>query len=119
VVTLEFTGAQLRRLFEEQWIGEHDNMLQISGMTYRWDGSKPLGERVVGLQVHDQPVEIQKKYSVAITSYLAAGGSQFKVIKETRFVKEGVVEVNVLVDYLRSLPQPVHYQIEGRAQRIA
>lgn len=118
VVTLAFTGAQLKQLLEEQWMGEHDSMLEISGMRYTWDASKPLGQRVVALQIHEQPMNPEQTYTVAITSYMAAGGTQFKVIKQTCFIKDGVVDVTAMVDYLKSLPQPIDYRIEGRVQRL-
>ena len=48
LVTMELTGRQIERMLEQQWVDQpKPRILHVSdGFTYRWDGSRPPGERV-------------------------------------------------------------------------
>ena len=81
LVTLKLTGDQIRRLLNQQWQEGYTRMLQISGLTYTWDGSKPVGERIVELHKLDgTPIEADAVYTVTVNAFLADGGDNFTVL---------------------------------------
>ncbi len=119
MVTLQLTGDQIRRLLNQQWQGETTRMLQISGLTYTWDGTKPVGERIVTIQKADgTPVEPNAVYTVAVNAFLADGGDNFTVLTEGTNRVVGPVDLDALVDYIKQLPQPFSAEIEGRILQV-
>lgn len=118
LVTLKLTGDQIRRLLNQQWQEGYTRMLQISGLTYTWDGSKPVGERIVELHKSDgTPIEADAVYTVTVNAFLADGGDNFTVLTEGTDRVVGPVDLDALVDYVKELPQPFSAQIEGRIQQ--
>lgn len=94
-------------------------MLQISGLTYTWDGTKPVGERIVTIQKADgTPVEPNAVYTVAVNAFLADGGDNFTVLTEGTNRVVGPVDLDALVDYIKQLPQPFSAEIEGRILQV-
>jgi 5'-nucleotidase len=103
LVTLTLTGLQLKRALEQQWSDPSDpHILQVSkGFSYRWDGTRPDGERVPieGIMLNGQPVEPAGKYRVTVNSFLASGGDYFTVLTEGTERKIGSLDVDALVRY--------------------
>lgn len=118
IVQLRFTGKQVQALLEQQFTNKHNIMFQVAGLTYRWDNARSLGEKVVAIRINGQALEQDRFYTLATTDFMASGGSGFTVMKEGRFLKEGGIDIDLLSHFLEKLPQPVHYQIEGRIQRL-
>ncbi len=76
VVVLTLTGAQLRQVAERSVSRApqpFDGFFQVSGLTLRYDASKPQGSRVVGLSVAGVPVQAGQTYRVATTRPVADG----------------------------------------------
>ena len=81
LVTLTLTGEQLRRVLEQQV----EKVLRVSrGFTYVYDGSRPAGERVdpASMALDGAPIEPAREYRVTVSSFLAAGGDGFTVLRE-------------------------------------
>jgi 5'-nucleotidase len=92
--------------------------LQISGLTYKWDASRPAGDRVVELKKADgTPIEPEQTYTVTANSFLAGGGDGFTVFNEATDKVVGPLDLDALVEYVKQLPQPFSAAIEGRIQR--
>jgi 5'-nucleotidase len=83
VVTQTFTGAQLKAVLEQQFIGfagqTAQRILQPSaGFTFSWDGTKPPGtERVSNLALNGTPIDPAATYRVTTNDFLANGGDGF------------------------------------------
>ncbi|HEY1149143.1 MAG TPA: bifunctional metallophosphatase/5'-nucleotidase, partial [Pseudoduganella sp.] len=107
LVVMNMTGAQIRALLEEQWMGsqwDKRGLLQVSeGFTYRYDTRKPVGERIVpdSVTLNGVRVEDSNSYRVAANGFIAAGGDGFTTFKlGTNRVKTGVRDVDSLAQYL-------------------
>jgi 5'-nucleotidase len=94
--------------------------LQVSGIKYAWDPSRPLGDRIVWAAMDDgTPIQSDAEYTVAVNSFLASGGDGFTVFTEAG---EGTVVANdldALILFLQSLGRPVEADIEGRITKIS
>ena len=103
LVTMTLTGAQLVELLEQQWSDpDRPRMLQVSrDFTYAWDGSKPVGSRIVPGSVlyMDEPVVPDLPYRVTVNSYLAEGGDGFTVLREGTDRAGGPVDLDALIRY--------------------
>jgi 5'-nucleotidase len=106
LVVMDLTGAQLRKLLEQQWRAGASGgyMLQVSsGLSYQWDSTRPLGSRVVpgSVKLHGMPVDDTKTYRVAANNFLAEGGDNFpEFAKGANKVDTQVRDLDALIDYL-------------------
>ena len=101
LITLTLTGAQIRELLEQQWIG--GTILQVSqGFSYEWIADAPLGSRVnpSSISLNGAAIEPQKQYRVTVNEFLAGGGDGFKVLREGTDRQRGVLDVEALEKYL-------------------
>lgn len=56
---------------------------QVAGIKYTFDPSKPVGERIVAVEMADgSPLEMEKIYGVATNNYMRGGGDGYKVFAE-------------------------------------
>jgi 5'-nucleotidase len=111
LVVMDLTGAQLRRLFEQQWqrpSASGATILQVSqGLSYAWDEKRPVGQRLVpgSLKFNGAPVEDGKTYRVVANNFLAEGGDNFpEFAKGTNRVDTQVVDLDALSDYIAKHP---------------
>jgi 5'-nucleotidase len=86
LVVKTMTGALLHRLLEQQFdpAAKTRGTLQISGLAYRYDLSRPPGQRVDGAQVlvGGQPLSETRTYRIAMNEFLAGGGDGFTAFTE-------------------------------------
>ena len=120
LVRLELTGAQVRDLLEQQWQGADDEgrRLQVSGLTYTWDASRPAGQRIVTVRAQGQLLRPEARYTVAVNEHLAGGGEQLSVLTRGVNPVVGPFVAEALAGYLASCPQPIEAGIQGRISRL-
>ncbi len=119
VVELALTGDDIRTLLEQQWTTARSSVLGVSGLAYSYDSSKPIGQRVLTITHDGQPLDSKKTYMVATNDFLALGGDGFTVLESASVIKSGDTDLNALISYIESLPQPFSAKIEGRIQQSA
>jgi 5'-nucleotidase len=103
LVTLTVTGAQIDRLLEQQWDGQGTSPKVLSpsqGVTYTWDNTGPLGDRVSNIVLGGTPVDAAASYRITVNSFLATGGDNFTILNEGTDRLVGVVDVEAFADYL-------------------
>jgi 5'-nucleotidase len=106
LVVKTFTGAQLKRLLEQQFASgwntvERPNMLMPSrGLTYSYDLTRPEGQRIIDPRLNGQPVRDDVSYRVTMNSFLATGGDNFTVFREGTDVLGGPQDLDALERYL-------------------
>jgi 5'-nucleotidase len=100
LVAMTLTGAQVIQVLERQWRGaaERIRILQVAGLTYSWDGSKPPGRRVVrdSVRIAGAPLDPSASYRVVVNSYLADGGDGFSVFRDGTDRVGGPLDVEAL-----------------------
>lgn len=117
IYAMTLTGDQIRQALEQQWeepLPPHD--LAVSGLEYTYDPSRPAGSKLVKVAVNGIPLDDKGTYTASMVDYLAGGGDGYTVFQEGKNVTVGPVDVDALVAYVLSLPQPVNATIDGRVQ---
>jgi len=111
LVAMDLTGAQLRRLLEQQWQrpgASGATVLQVSrSLSYAWDEARPVGSRIVpgSLKYQGRPVEDGQVYRVVANNFLAEGGDNFpEFAKGTNRVETRIVDLDALSDYIAKNP---------------
>ena len=110
VVTRTYTGAQVKQVLEQQFAGFGGQgvtrILQVSdAVTYSYDTTRPLGDRVTNLQVHGAPIDPLGSYNVTMNDFLAAGGDGFtNLTVGTNPVYSAGFDVDALTSYLGTGP---------------
>lgn len=113
--SLTMTGAQLRGLLEamlsKSSVDDH-----VSGLTIRYDPSKPKGSRVGAVTMSDgTPLSNARSYNVIVNDFLATGGEGYNAGgRATASHALNIVDLDALIDYLRTLPAPITAPTEVR-----
>ena len=83
--------------------------------------SRPVGSRVVSVQLADgTPVQNEQIYRVVVNDFLANGiGDGYTAFGRARARRPtGVVDLDALIDYIRTLPQPVRAPADTRLRAM-
>jgi 5'-nucleotidase len=117
LVMLELRGRQIVDLLNEQW-ASNELFLQISGLEYTWDPDPLPGQsRILEVRVGGKPLAPEATYTVTVNRYLAEGGGGFTLLSHARRIATAPSDLEALVAYLKSRPEPFEAFIEGRIQR--
>lgn len=119
VLSMTLSGEQIERSLEQQWqepLPPHN--LMVSGLVYSYDAARPAGSRVTDVKIHGLPLDRKATYTASMVDFLAGGGDGYTTFKEGQNITNGPVDVDALIAYIESLPQPVNVTIDGRIQRI-
>ncbi|WP_433056817.1 bifunctional metallophosphatase/5'-nucleotidase [Dactylosporangium sp. CS-033363] len=110
VVTQSFTGAQLKDVLEQQFVGFQgqsvQRMLQVSaGFTYQISASAPAGSKISNIQLNGVAIDPAATYKVTTNDFLANGGDGFlNLAKGTGRVTAPGFDVDALTSYLGTGP---------------
>ncbi|HEY5959428.1 MAG TPA: bifunctional metallophosphatase/5'-nucleotidase, partial [Polyangiaceae bacterium] len=118
VVRLTVTGQDIYDLLEQQWTQASPRVLQISGLEYTWKASNAVGSRVVEVRSKGSPIDKAADYSIAVNNFLATGGDNFTVLTRGRNQVGGPVDLDALITYVQSLPQPISVTTQSRIVRV-
>jgi len=72
---------------------------------------------VTSVTVNDRPLDEKATYTAAMVDFLAGGGDGYTTFKEGKNLAYGPEDIDALVEYVASLPQPVNVTIDGRIQK--
>ena len=104
-------------------VSGNGRFLQVSGLRYTFDPSKPIGQRIVAADVMIdsswQPIDPKKEYSVASDNYIRTGGDDFAILRDKAInPDEDLPPVqDVFSDYLRE-KSPADARLEGRIRVV-
>jgi 5'-nucleotidase len=116
LVTMELTGAELRRTLEQQWEDPAlVHRLAVSGLRYTFDPGRPVGARVGAVEVAGRPLADTDVLRVTANNFLAEGGSGFSVLRAGRKRVVGGVDVDALVAYIAA--HGAEARLDGRVRR--
>ena len=106
LVVLEMTGADLKRLLEEQFGPaspaeiRQSLLIPSAGFTFSFDRARPAGERIVTMALDGPPIDPGRTYRVTFNNFLVSGGDGFSVLTEQRAVADGGVDLDALEAYI-------------------
>ncbi|MCI0489035.1 MAG: 5'-nucleotidase C-terminal domain-containing protein [Blastocatellia bacterium] len=118
LVKVKITGEHLKRLLENgvSEAGNEDGRFpQVSGFSFTYDASQPVGSRVTDVEVGGNPMEPDKAYTMAVSAYLLGGGDGYDFRGAGVLVKpeEGPVEPDVVMEAIKKAGT-ISPKVEGR-----
>ncbi|WP_159882667.1 bifunctional metallophosphatase/5'-nucleotidase [Paenibacillus puerhi] len=123
LVTVELKGEAIYKALEHGMINwpsgaSNGGFLQVSGITYEIDGSKPAGKRLSSVTRNGQPLDKNAMYKVAITDFLIAGGDDHDVFKDAKVVQRGGLLSQEVAAYLKSQGGKLPEELEEERIKI-
>lgn len=107
LVTIEVQGDKIYKALE-RGIRQYPNsgangaFLQVSGIKFSFDASKPAGERVVSVKTLDgKELDKNKMYKVATNDYLYNGGDGYEELEDCKLIQKGELLKDVLAKYIK------------------
>jgi 2',3'-cyclic-nucleotide 2'-phosphodiesterase (5'-nucleotidase family) len=111
---VRMTGAQLREYFEKLLSRERSGV-HVSGVTIGYNPEAPQGSRIVSLRLPaGRTINDDAFYDVVMNNFMATGGSNMGPPEGTRATPLDVVDLDALVNYLRTLKSPIQAPTENR-----
>jgi 5'-nucleotidase / UDP-sugar diphosphatase len=139
LVAIRLTGRQLREALEHGVSGPEagaGRFPQVSGLSFSYSRSAPVGSRVREVTVMGQPLDPGKEYVVATNDFLVAGGDGYlafgQALKAGRgfrlmggalnsknlvYNNPAVWLRDLVIDYIRT-KQTIAPQVEGRIRAL-
>lgn len=101
---VEITGEQLKQALEQQWKPEGERPMLVLGLSknvqYAYDPDAEHGKHITYVSVNGEPLDPNKKYRVAGSSFLLTGGDSFDAFAEGEFQDAGQMDIDVFNRYL-------------------
>ncbi|MEH7156086.1 5'-nucleotidase C-terminal domain-containing protein [Neobacillus drentensis] len=130
---MELKGAEIKEALEysvkDAPTTAFGGFLQVSGLKFTYDSTKPVGSKVQTIEVKGQDgsytaLDLTKNYFVATNIFTAKGGDGFtmfaKAYAEGRVSEPGFVDWEMFRDYIEAQPNKVvNPQVEGRIINVA
>lgn len=113
LAAVDLTGEQVPRILEKTVGGSRTSNMVVAGMSYTFDRSKPVGERIVTVTIGGQPLDAKKLYRIQTIDYLVGGGDGQDTFKEGKDIAYGDPTVDVVAEYIQK-HSPVSPKVEGR-----
>lgn len=95
--------------------------LQVSGISYIYNGGKNPGERIIDVKIGGKPLEEHKLYKLVTNTYIQSGGDGFFSLCNGSVIKTPEQAGKVLdcvVSYLKTHPE-IYAKEDGRIQKIS
>lgn len=129
---LNLKGSEIKAALEHSVSSvpeSNGGFLHVSGLKFTYDSRKPVGKRVLSIQVKGkdgtyQPLNDSENYFVATNTFTAKGGDGYDMFKkaseEGRLSEPGFVDWEIFVDFIEAQPDKlVNPTVEGRIVNIA
>jgi 5'-nucleotidase/UDP-sugar diphosphatase len=117
--TVNVTGQFMKDMIEEKVVYGGSG-LYISGMRVKVDRNRPIGDRVVSLEIGGKPYEPNKEYRLVTTDYLLEGNSGMEKLTSLRSqaaIESGVFMRESLIEYIKQF-SPLEPKLDGRWQWV-
>jgi len=119
LMTQTLTGAQLRRVLEQNFdgIGPNQALSPSRGFAYSFDLSRPVGSRIVSMTLDGKPIDDAATYRVTTSDFLAYGGDTYSELSKGTDRVIGITDLAALEAWLQAIPaRPVPQ--EDRAKDV-
>lgn len=130
IVKVEITGKTLRETLEHGVArsavgedGEPGRFPQISGMSFKFDTTKPAGSRVSEILVGGKPLDESKTYTLATSDFLVSrGGDGYTMFKDAKVLinaADAAKDSDVFEKAIKDSPnQTIAPRLEDRIVKI-
>ncbi|MBK8051341.1 MAG: 5'-nucleotidase C-terminal domain-containing protein [Anaerolineales bacterium] len=131
VATMGLAGADLRAALENG-VSRAENpdnegtgrFPQVANLRYSWDGSKPVGERIMSVEVKNpdgtfSPLDDTRVYEVVANTFMRTGGDGYQVLADKAIdpYDFGPTTAEAAANYIKAFT-PVSATLEGRITRV-
>jgi len=120
LVVVEMTGTDLLDALEvsvSAWPAKEGRFLQVSGISYAFDPTNEPGNRIIkdSVTVNNEPIQINKPYTIATKAYLRSGKDGFETLKKAKQIidPETAPRLVTLIHALLSRVQTLNECIES------
>ena len=116
IAAIEVTGQELVDALEhgvDLYPDQAGHFPHVSGMTYKFNVEKPVGERIEEVIIKAEPVDLEKTYVLVTNDFMASGGDGYTMFEGKPFVAEAGLLSDALADYLKTVGE-VEPVVEGR-----
>ena len=106
LITQTMTGAEIKAVLEQGFDtnGPNQALAPSAGLTYRYDLSRPIGDRVFDLMLDGKPLDPAASYRVTTNNFLAQGGDSFTLFAKQREAVIGGVDLDAMEAWLEAVP---------------
>jgi 5'-nucleotidase len=106
LITQTMTGAQLKAALEQGFDGEgpEQHLTPSAGFAYWFDNSRPIGDRIMRIELEGRPLDMDGEYRVTTNSFLAGGGDGFTLLAAKREAIIGKNDIDALEAWLKTEP---------------
>ncbi|MBU4562704.1 5'-nucleotidase C-terminal domain-containing protein [bacterium] len=119
LLTTELTGKLILQILEGEAAIQRN---QVSGLSYKFDSSKPEGKRVTEVLINGKPLEPDKIYTFTYNSYCADDSKIKKYLNLEPGIliwnDTGYIDNETMIDYAKEL-KVIAYELEGRIVDVA
>ncbi len=120
---LELSGEKIENILKHSvgWALENSKfgILQLSGLKMAYDPKRPKNNQIVDITVNGEKLDLNKIYKVAVNGYLASGGDgYYDIITAEKRIDTGLMDFDVVADYIKTHSPITPPPIEGRIVRI-
>lgn len=103
-VMIEATGAEIIAALEngvKDYPTPRGAFAHVGGMSYTFDASKTVGNRIVEVLIGGKPIEVNKTYKLATNDFIAAGGDEYEMFKDNKVIGEYSSLDELVIKYLQ------------------
>ncbi|MDD5298801.1 MAG: 5'-nucleotidase C-terminal domain-containing protein [Rhodocyclaceae bacterium] len=125
IVKLDVSGRILRAALEHGLSEIHESresgrFPQVSGIRYVYDPRLPVGNRLTQVTVNGAPLEDDRRYALAVNTYLAGGGDGYKMFKGQTFLITPENALSETAEVIEALTagSPVAPRLDGRIKSL-
>ena len=128
IVKVEISGKTLRQVLEHGVArsaedNEPGRFPQVSGMSFKFDTTKPSGNRVTEILVGGQPLDEAKNYTLATSDFLVSrGGDGYTMFKDAKILitaENAQKDSDVFEQAIKNAPNStITPKLENRIVRI-
>ena len=119
VMKLAVSGARLQETLEQGLAGLErggGGYLQVSGLRVTYDPQRPIGQRVVSVEVDGASLDPARIYTLAVVDYVAGGGDGITALRDARVLVDAVSGpqlADIVLDAIVS-SETISPKIDGR-----
>ena len=118
LVRLAVSGKVLKQALEHAVAGARGPDAHVAGIEVWYDPGGRVGDRITKLRLaNGQGVEDGRIYTLAVSDFLATGGSGYAMLQGAPQDDVGVTDLDALIRYLAALRQPVAGPNDERLHR--
>jgi 5'-nucleotidase/UDP-sugar diphosphatase len=113
-LTFQVSSKMLRRMIAWQ-VSRKVELMEVSGIRYKYNSSEPSGQRVVSIKVNGEPVDDSKMYSIVTNEYVAGHLHDFFGIpeKDITLTQLEKIDHDVFVEAVKK-QKVISSRVEGR-----